>query len=132
QKLRWLPEPYMSGTGADYARSNFARAVHLRYLFKQPFAGPEQVFVSGDAFATKLYLYAPKDNPDWQNWQMKVDRGDGTVPVWSASDPGKPFGTISGTFASTMEHPRIFSESNVKEVLLRELIGRDLPPVVSL
>jgi len=94
----------------------------------RPILGVEQVLVAGDAFATSLYLYAPRENPRWQDWRFSKSRGDGTVPVWSAANN---FAGLSGTLPSFSEHATIFDDDGVRNLLLRELVSNVPPPVAS-
>src|SRR5262249_52490336 len=82
----WMPPQFASGAGAISAKANFDRAAKLRELFRnRQVPGVEQVIVAGDAFATRYYLYAARQDPSWHNWRFSSSRGDGTVPVWSAA-----------------------------------------------
>jgi pimeloyl-ACP methyl ester carboxylesterase len=126
QARQWLPPEYASGPLADLIKTYFARAAELRDLMNGAVGGVDQVRVAGDAFATSLYLYVSPERQGWENWRFSKSRGDGTVPVWSASNN---YTTLSGTHPSFSEHATIFDDEGVRNILLRELVSEVPPPV---
>jgi pimeloyl-ACP methyl ester carboxylesterase len=131
QQFNWMPPQFASGANAAAARHNLERAVSLRNLLQdRTVPGVEQVIVAGDAFATRYYLYALKQNSTWQNWRFSSARGDGTVPVWSAVN-SLGADALAGTAPSFSEHATIFDDQATKNMLRRELVSNLPPPVAS-
>src|SRR5262249_22174616 len=101
-RYNWLPLQFSSGPSAIAAKENLQQAANLRELLRsKEVVGVKHVVIAGDAFATRYYLYAAKENPTWQNWRFTASRGDGTVPVWSAAND---LTSITGTHPSFSEH----------------------------
>jgi pimeloyl-ACP methyl ester carboxylesterase len=129
QQFHWMPPQFASGTSAIAAKQNLERAASLRDLLRvRQVSGVDQVIVAGDAFATRYYLYASRQNSTWQNWRFSSSRGDGTVPVWSAANSLE---TLAGTAPSFSEHATIFDDQATKNMLRRELVSNLPPPVTT-
>ena len=124
----WLPATYRDGAprGALF-RSNLARAERIAVIMAQPIPGITEVRIAGDNQNTRLYLYVNRADQSWQNWNFTFDRGDGTVPLWSAASSRD--GNLAGTLPSFVEHATIFRDDWVKVVLQRELVIVAAPPV---
>lgn len=124
----WLPAAYRDGAprGAQF-RSNLARAEQIAAIMAQPIPGITEVRIAGDNQNTRLYLYVNRDDQTWRNWNFSFDRGDGTVPLWSAASSRD--GNLAGTLPSFVEHATIFRDEWVKVVLQRELVMVAPPPV---
>jgi pimeloyl-ACP methyl ester carboxylesterase len=124
----WLPAAYRDdGPRADAFRSNLRRAERLAGLMARPIPGVKEVRVAGDNQNTRLYLYVDPADQSWGGWAFTFDRGDGTVPLWSAADARD--GDLAGSLPSFVEHATIFRDEWVKVVLRRELIITAPPQV---
>jgi pimeloyl-ACP methyl ester carboxylesterase len=124
----WLPPAYREGQSrAEAFRSNLRRAELLADLMRRPIAGVREIKIAGDNQSTRLYLYVGRTDQSWRSWAFSFNRGDGTVPLWSAADAST--GNLTGVLPSFVEHATIFSDEWVKEVLKRELIITVPPPV---
>jgi pimeloyl-ACP methyl ester carboxylesterase len=125
----WLPPAYRDGEPRAAAfRSNLQRAELLADLMRRPIPGVREVKIAGDNQNTRLYLYVSRAEQSWRGWTFSSDRGDGTVPLWSAADSRN--GDLTGSLPSFVEHATIFRDEWVKEVLRRELIIT-APPLVN-
>jgi pimeloyl-ACP methyl ester carboxylesterase len=125
----WLPPAYQDGGPRAAAfRSNLQRAELLVDVMRRPIPGVREVKIAGDNQNTRLYLYVSRAEQSWRGWTFSSDRGDGTVPLWSAADSRN--GDLTGSLPSFVEHATIFRDEWVKEVLRRELIIT-APPLVN-
>src|SRR5258706_4327994 len=124
----WLPPAYCDGGPRGEAfRSNLRRAELLADLMRQAIPGVKEIKIAGDNQSTRLYLYVSRTDQGWRGWTFSFNRGDGTVPLWSAADARD--GDLTGVLPSFVEHATIFRDEWVKEVLRRELIITAPPPV---
>jgi pimeloyl-ACP methyl ester carboxylesterase len=124
----WLPSAYCDGAArAATFRSNLRRAEILADLMSQPIPGVREVKIAGDNQNTRLYLYVTRTDQSWRGWTFSSDRGDGTVPLWSAA--GAHNGDLAGSLPSFVEHATIFRDEWVKVALQRELVITAPPPV---
>jgi pimeloyl-ACP methyl ester carboxylesterase len=130
RQLHWLPSEYDSGPRADYFDRQLKRAKDVQDIMRRPLPADIQSikFVS-DTFATDLYLVAPQSDPSWHNWTFVKDRGDETVPAWSAANN---INSLEGTDPSFNVHGTIFNDPTVKNVLERELMEISMPREVRL
>jgi pimeloyl-ACP methyl ester carboxylesterase len=124
----WLPRAYRDGgPRAETFRSSLQRAELLADLMRQPIPGVREIKVAGDNQSTRLYLYVSPDEQSWQGWTFSFNRGDGTVPLWSAAEARN--GDLSGALPSFVEHATIFRDEWVRKVLQNELTITAPPPV---
>ena len=124
----WLPPAYRDGeVRAAAFRSYLQRAELLGGLMARSAPGVNELKIAGDYQSTRLYLYVPLSDRSWRSWAFSSDRGDGTVPLWSAADSRD--GNLAGSLPSFVEHATIFRDEWVKVVLRRELIITSPPAV---
>jgi pimeloyl-ACP methyl ester carboxylesterase len=124
----WLPPAYRDGEPRAAAfRSNLRRAELLAELMRRPIPGVREVTIAGDNQNTRLFLYVSRADQSWRGWTFSSNRGDGTVPLWSAADSRN--GDLTGSLPSFVEHATIFHDEWVKVVLQRELTITAPPPV---
>lgn len=80
--------------------------------------------IVGTANETKLYLYIDKLDSSWRRWRFSVDKGDGTVPIWSAAA-----GRIADASPAFAPHASIFEDKWVFE-RLAWLLTNPMPPPI--
>jgi pimeloyl-ACP methyl ester carboxylesterase len=125
RKYRWVTAEYDNGPRAAYFDGQLENAKKVGGLLERPLpAGIGISRIVGDAFGTNLYLYAGESDPSWKTWTFRKDRGDQTVPAWSAAGN---IVSLEGTVPSYRTHGTIFNDPIVEEVLARELLDIAMP-----
>jgi pimeloyl-ACP methyl ester carboxylesterase len=122
----WIPSEHRSGARLALFEGALASARQLRLLMHEPLPPTvEQTLFAGDYFGTYLYFYVDPANRSWTKWRFSKNRGDGTVPYWSAAPEG-----AGRRLPSFSDHPTIFSDKWVLKTLELMLNANEkLPPI---
>ena len=125
----WLPPEYAaSGARAHVFDLGLDRARQIGTLMRTAIPDVPELRFAGDVIATPLWLYVNPAGKDWHSWSFRRERGDGTVPVWSANNN---FKTTEGSDPSFAEHATIFEDKWLANKLASELVGGPPPPVAA-
>lgn len=118
----WLPADMRDGPRFVEFASNLERASQLTSTLSSSTPGVLEVRFASDSRGTR-FIFAAKEghtSPSHENWYFSFERGDTTVPVWSAArDPGLK--TLAGALQSFGEHSTLFDDDWVRSELKREL-----------
>jgi pimeloyl-ACP methyl ester carboxylesterase len=118
----WLPTDMRDGPAFSQFASNLNRASRLTSTLRSPTPGVLEVRFASDSRSTRFIFTAKEGStsPGHENWYFSFERGDATVPVWSAArDAGLQ--SIAGALQSFGEHSTIFDDDWVRSELKREL-----------
>jgi pimeloyl-ACP methyl ester carboxylesterase len=119
----WLPTDMRDGPRFTQFASNLKRASQLTSTLRSPAPpGVLEVRFASDSRSTRFIFTARegRTSPGHENWFFSFERGDATVPVWSAArEPG--LNTLVGALQSFGEHSTIFDDDWVRSELKREL-----------
>jgi pimeloyl-ACP methyl ester carboxylesterase len=118
----WLPADMRDGPRFIQFASNLKRASELTSTLHSPTPGVLEVRFASDSRSTRFIFTAKEGqtSPSHENWYFSFERGDATVPVWSAArEPGLK--TLAGALQSFGEHSTIFDDDWVRSELKREL-----------
>jgi pimeloyl-ACP methyl ester carboxylesterase len=122
----WIPAEHR-GTRLALFEAALTDAKEVRTLMRQPLPqNVEQVLFAGDFLGTHLYFYVDPANRSWTKWRFSKNRGDGTVPLWSAAPTG-----VGRSLPSFSDHATIFSDKWVANTLQRMLNKNQGPPPIS-
>jgi pimeloyl-ACP methyl ester carboxylesterase len=119
---KWLPADMRDGPRFAEFANNLKRASQLTSILRAPTPGLIEVRFASDSRSTRFIFTAKEGqtSPSRDNWHFSFERGDSTVPVWSAArEPG--LSTIAGALQSFGEHSTIFDDDWVRSELKREL-----------
>lgn len=123
-KYDWLPEEYRNGDRAPFVAQSIDSARHLQEVVEKPQTNVDEILIAGTGNETRLYLYVDKADKSWRKWHFSVDKGDGTVPLWSASA-----GDVSKASPAFAPHASIFEDKWVAERLTWLLSNPQPPPI---
>jgi pimeloyl-ACP methyl ester carboxylesterase len=123
--LNWLPDRIKSNP-VNFAafKKSLERSKDLTPLLRAPIPNVLEIKFAGDAQPTRVY-FAVKEgatNPSSDTWLFSKDKGDGTVPVWSAAR-NVAFNSLSGTLVSFSEHVTLFDDTWARDELKHELLA---------
>ncbi len=122
--LGWIPKQILDDkTRLKQFKTNLKNAGSLSELLKSPLKSITEYLFIADAHPTRTY-FAIKDgatSPSSSNWYFTEDKGDGTVPAWSAArNPSST--SLSGAEVSFAEHATIFDDEAAQTKLAWELL----------
>ncbi len=120
---RWLVDPHSAGQGFERFAANLRRARSIGEILERP--APDnvpEIRFAGDPKETRLRFEVRADpsEPSPASWRFSFERGDGTVPLWSAARD-VTLKSAAGTLHSFSEHATIFDDKWVRKELQREL-----------
>jgi pimeloyl-ACP methyl ester carboxylesterase len=121
--LNWLPAAIRTSPQQFAAfKRNLETSKTLNNVLRTSSPNVIELKIAGDAHPTRNYfgVRAAATVPSSDNWFFSKDKGDGTVPVWSAARD-QSFSNLSGTLVSFSEHVTIFDDEWVKDTITREL-----------
>jgi pimeloyl-ACP methyl ester carboxylesterase len=122
----WIP-PEHGGPKLALVEKAFGDAQRLRELMRQPLPDSVEVtLIAGDRFGTYLYLYVDPNDRRWTKWRFSKNRGDGTVPLWSAANLN-----VGDSLPAFVDHATIFDDKWITIKLQRMLNKKSGPPPVS-
>jgi pimeloyl-ACP methyl ester carboxylesterase len=121
----WLPIEYRNAPRIQLVEQALDGARKLRMLVREPLNVQHTMFV-GDRLGTYLYLYVDRTDHSWNKWRFSKNRGDGTVPVWSAAN-----GVLGDGLPSFVAHATIFDDKWVVNKLEWMLDRNSGPPPVA-
>jgi pimeloyl-ACP methyl ester carboxylesterase len=118
----WLPVDMRQGPRFDQFSSNLRRAASLSTVLRSPGQGVIEVRFASDSRSTRFIFTAREGqtNPSADNWHFSFERGDATVPAWSAARD-TTLSSLASTLQSFGEHSTIFDDDWVRSELKREL-----------
>jgi pimeloyl-ACP methyl ester carboxylesterase len=118
----WLPADMKDGPRFAQFSSNLKRASTMSPVLRTPSPGAIEVRFASDVRSTRFIFVAQEGqtNPGPANWHFSLERGDATVPAWSAARDTQ-LRTLAGTLQSFGEHSTIFDDDWVRSELKREL-----------
>jgi pimeloyl-ACP methyl ester carboxylesterase len=123
--MNWLPNLIKtSPTRFAVFKANLERSKMLNVLLGATPPGVTEVRFAGDAQPTRVY-FAVRDgatSPSSDTWLFTKDKGDGTVPVWSAAR-NPAFNSLAGALISFSEHATLFDDTWAKDELKHELLA---------
>ena len=122
QKLGWLPDEYSNGTRFAAFAANLHAAGGLTELLKKPAPnGITEVFFASDVHSTLRRMGMKEGATHPGDWYFSKERGDGTVPVWSAARrPDQS--AYDNALPSFAQHPKIFDDKWVVNKLSSTLL----------
>lgn len=121
KELGWLPERETREPTYGTFRRNLERARELSAILSAPAANQIEIKFAGTPKSTRFIFVTEAKSADPSSWRFSLDRGDGTVPAWSAArDPSLK--DLSGSFQSFSNHATIFNDEWVLAQLRRELL----------
>jgi pimeloyl-ACP methyl ester carboxylesterase len=122
----WIPFEHR-GTRLALVEKAFRDARRIHSIMRQPLpVDVEVTLIAGDRFGTYLYLYVDPNDRRWTNWRFSKNRGDGTVPLWSAASLN-----VADSLPAFVDHATIFDDKWIVIKLQRMLNKASGPPPVS-
>jgi len=127
----WLPPEYR-GVRIAVVEKALGDARRLRTIMREPLpASVELTAIAGDRFGTYLYLYIDPGDRRWSKWRFSKNRGDGTVPLWSAANWTADTSNLGDSLPAFVDHATIFDDQWIINLLQRKLNSVSGPPPVS-
>lgn len=127
---RLLPPEFMSGEKWDYFSSSLVDAISVKKIVNAPMPDKIKIVrVVSDIFATKNQIYLRQQREKTSSWSFSKNRGDETVPAWSAAENES---SLSNTTPSFGAHGNIFNDKTVKSLIEREFLDLASPRAVPL
>lgn len=127
RNLGWLPEGMQTGERFEKFGQQLEKSKELGgVLGKAAPDGVQEFRFAGSAHETsfQLQMMANATTPD--DWILAKQKGDGTVPVWSAAADSTLGGNLSDTLVAFAEHQTLFVGDAPREQLKR-ILTRDQP-----
>ena len=122
----WLPDVYKTGHRSGFFDQAIASAQRIKSALGIPLANRiEQVWVVGTGIDTRLHLYIDPADTGWRRWRFSSDKGDGTVPIWSAAQ-----GLVTSASPAFSPHASIFEDRWVAQ-RITWLLSDVAPPEVT-
>lgn len=123
--LNWLPSRVHNDPALFSAfKAALDRSKNLTPLLRTVPPNLLEVKFAGDAHLTRTYfaVKAGATAPSSDAWYFTQDKGDGTVPVWSAACD-ESFSSLAGTLVSFAEHATLFDDKWAGDELEHELVA---------
>ncbi len=120
----WLPPDMKSGPSFAKFSANLSRARSISAVLATPMPGVIEVKFAGNPMDTRFIFAVQQGHtqPSSDNWKFSFERGDGTVPVWSAARD-ITLKDLAGSLPSFSAHATIFDDKWVLDELKRELFS---------
>lgn len=118
----WLPTQMRDGPRFVRFSEHLKRARTLSPVLRTPPAGITEIRFASDTRSTRFIFaaYEGATEPSPSNWHFSLERGDATVPAWSAArEP--TMRSLEGSLQSFGEHSTIFDDDWVRSQIKREL-----------
>lgn len=120
----WLVSPHNEGPNFATFEANLKRAREIGSSLVNPVTNATndlvEVRIAGDGHDTAFRLGVLSSDAGPRGWRSGMDRGDGTVPLWSAAS-NQQLDSAAGTIGSFAPHATVFDDATVKTELEREL-----------
>jgi pimeloyl-ACP methyl ester carboxylesterase len=120
----WLPADIEQGAMFAHFSDRLKRASSITSVMTSPVPGVTEVLFASNSRSTRFIFTALEGltRPSPENWHFSFERGDATVPAWSAAREPR-LTTLQGSLQSFGEHSTIFDDDWVRNELKRELFS---------